>query len=169
MRKLFSGGLMAAALGTALLVAGAMPASAQKEHMSSGGKVSSGGSVSGSGRVSSGATIRGNTSGPRINSGNSFRMSNSGINRRQMAGNNNNNWDWRRRHHRGDRDNFRIGLGFGAPYYAYDPYYDDSGYYAYGAAGVDDDAVAYCMSRFQSYDPASGTYLGYDGLRHPCP
>ena len=20
-----------------------------------------------------------------------------------------------------------------------------------------------------SYDPASGTYLGYDGLRHPCP
>jgi hypothetical protein len=32
-----------------------------------------------------------------------------------------------------------------------------------------DDAVAYCMQRFRSYDPASGTYLGYDGLRHPCP
>ena len=31
------------------------------------------------------------------------------------------------------------------------------------------DAVAYCMQRFRSYDPASGTYLGYDGLRHPCP
>lgn len=29
--------------------------------------------------------------------------------------------------------------------------------------------VSYCMSRFKSYDPASGTYLGYDGLRHPCP
>lgn len=29
--------------------------------------------------------------------------------------------------------------------------------------------VEYCASRFQSYDPASGTYLGYDGLRHPCP
>jgi len=29
--------------------------------------------------------------------------------------------------------------------------------------------VAYCMNRFKSYDPASGTYLGYDGLRHPCP
>jgi len=27
----------------------------------------------------------------------------------------------------------------------------------------------YCASRFKSYDPASGTYLGYDGLRHPCP
>ena len=31
------------------------------------------------------------------------------------------------------------------------------------------DPVAYCMSRFKSYDPGSGTYLGYDGLRHPCP
>jgi hypothetical protein len=32
-----------------------------------------------------------------------------------------------------------------------------------------DDTVAYCMERFKSYDPRSGTYLGYDGLRHPCP
>jgi hypothetical protein len=31
------------------------------------------------------------------------------------------------------------------------------------------DAESYCMSRFKSYDPQSGTYLGYDGLRHPCP
>jgi len=31
------------------------------------------------------------------------------------------------------------------------------------------DAVAYCMNRYRSYDPRSGTYLGYDGLRHPCP
>ncbi|MGO4570751.1 BA14K family protein [Microvirga sp. 2TAF3] len=30
-------------------------------------------------------------------------------------------------------------------------------------------AVAYCAQRFKSYDPASGTYLGYDGLRHACP
>jgi hypothetical protein len=34
------------------------------------------------------------------------------------------------------------------------------------AAGNND---AYCFSRFKSYDPASGTYLGYDGARHPCP
>jgi hypothetical protein len=27
---------------------------------------------------------------------------------------------------------------------------------------------AYCRSRYKSYDPGSGTYLGYDGLRHPC-
>jgi hypothetical protein len=26
-----------------------------------------------------------------------------------------------------------------------------------------------CMQRFRSYDPGSGTYLGYDGHRHPCP
>jgi glyoxylase-like metal-dependent hydrolase (beta-lactamase superfamily II) len=26
-----------------------------------------------------------------------------------------------------------------------------------------------CSQRFKSYDPASGTYLGYDGVRHPCP
>jgi hypothetical protein len=31
------------------------------------------------------------------------------------------------------------------------------------------DANAYCSQRFKSYDPASGTYLGYDGVRHPCP
>ena len=28
-------------------------------------------------------------------------------------------------------------------------------------------AVVYCMQRFKSYDPRSGTYLGYDGLRRP--
>lgn len=28
---------------------------------------------------------------------------------------------------------------------------------------------AYCSQRFKSYDPRSGTYLGYDGERHPCP
>jgi hypothetical protein len=29
--------------------------------------------------------------------------------------------------------------------------------------------VGYCMRRFRSYDPRSGTYLGLDGLRHHCP
>jgi hypothetical protein len=28
---------------------------------------------------------------------------------------------------------------------------------------------AYCAQRYRSYDPASGTYLGYDGRRHACP
>jgi len=30
-------------------------------------------------------------------------------------------------------------------------------------------AASYCAQRFRSYDPGSGTYLGRDGLRHPCP
>ena len=29
--------------------------------------------------------------------------------------------------------------------------------------------VDYCMRRFRSYDPNSGTYLGNDGYRHRCP
>jgi len=53
--------------------------------------------------------------------------------------------------------------GPGPYYYGPGPYYP---YYAYPPGG---DAVAYCMQRFRSYDPRSGTYLGYDGLRHPCP
>jgi len=54
-----------------------------------------------------------------------------------------------------------------APYYYGGPYYySDPGYY-YGPPP--EDAVGYCMQRFQSYDPRSGTYLGYDGYRHPCP
>lgn len=71
------------------------------------------------------------------------------------------------------------------PGYAYDPgyaadpgYSADPGYaarpgyayvpgYAYGTPPAGDDA--YCAQRFRSYDPASGTYLGYDGLRHTCP
>lgn len=39
----------------------------------------------------------------------------------------------------------------------------------YGSRGYGGRAVAYCMRRFKSYDPGSGTYLGYDGYRHPCP
>ena len=31
------------------------------------------------------------------------------------------------------------------------------------------DSVAYCQQTYRSYDVASGTYLGYDGLRHSCP
>lgn len=28
--------------------------------------------------------------------------------------------------------------------------------------------IAYCASRYRSFDPASGTYMGYDGYRHAC-
>jgi hypothetical protein len=61
--------------------------------------------------------------------------------------------------------------GYGAyPYgygYGYGPVYvQPAPPVVYGAP---DDAVAYCMQRFRSYDTASGTYLGFDGYRHPCP
>lgn len=61
------------------------------------------------------------------------------------------------------------GLAFGAmlgaaaaappppPPVYYRPYY-----------AADDDWLAYCASKYRSFDPRSGTYLGYDGLRHPC-
>ena len=59
------------------------------------------------------------------------------------------------------------GPGYYAPGYD-DQYYDD-GAVAVAPAPVGDDAAAYCMQTYRSYDPASGTYLGYDGLRHLCP
>jgi len=46
--------------------------------------------------------------------------------------------------------------------------YCDADYYQPAPPGAGD-PVAYCMQRFRSYDPASQTYLGFDGLRHPCP
>jgi hypothetical protein len=72
--------------------------------------------------------------------------------------------------HRGGYRGYGYGAGvvigttpfWGAPAYGYDDdYYVDA-----PAAGGD---VAYCMRRFRSYDPRSGTYLGNDGYRHACP
>lgn len=34
--------------------------------------------------------------------------------------------------------------------------------------GVANGGAASCAARFRSYDPSSGTYLGFDGVRHPC-
>lgn len=63
-----------------------------------------------------------------------------------------------------------------SPYYGgYGPGYYGPGYgYAPGPVVVErgyggGDAEAYCMQRYRSYDPASGTYLNYDGNRYPCP
>jgi hypothetical protein len=52
-------------------------------------------------------------------------------------------------------------------YYGYPGYYGPA--YVAPSPYIGDDAIAYCMQRFRSYDPYSGTYVGYDGLRHPCP
>jgi BA14K-like protein len=67
-----------------------------------------------------------------------------------------------------------LGLGLlgGAILGSQYPYYG-SGYASYPQDGyVQGGGVvssASCASRFKSYNPATGTYLGYDGLRHPCP
>jgi hypothetical protein len=65
----------------------------------------------------------------------------------------------------------------GGPYYpapAYGPgpapgYGPAPAYYSGPAPGPGGDASAYCAQRFHSYDPRTGTYLGTDGARHPCP
>jgi hypothetical protein len=69
------------------------------------------------------------------------------------------------------------GLGsyayYGGGYYNDPSYYADDSYYDEPSVAVvpdgGGDATGYCVQRFRSYDPASGTYLGNDGLRHPCP
>ena len=62
---------------------------------------------------------------------------------------------------------YGYGYDYSPGYYGYDSYgYAPGGYVAVAPGGGD---VAYCEQRFRSYDPGSGTYLGYDGLRHPCP
>ena len=52
------------------------------------------------------------------------------------------------------------------------PGYSDPGYVysdAAPAAYNNGGSVAYCEQTYRSYDPASGSYLGYDGFRHACP
>jgi hypothetical protein len=39
---------------------------------------------------------------------------------------------------------------------------------AYAVAPGNGDWIAYCSQKYRSFDPASGTYLGYDGQRHLC-
>ena len=70
--------------------------------------------------------------------------------------------------------------GFGDRYYdRYSENYGDEGFAPRSGFGPDrgfaataamnENDIAACQMRFQSFDPASGTYLGYDGMRHPCP
>ncbi|EIM29235.1 BA14K family protein [Microvirga lotononidis] len=85
---------------------------------------------------------------------------------------------------------------YGRPYYRgayyggyYRPYYGGSYYpYGYGAAAatgaliggaiasqpvvtgsIGSNASAYCAQRYRSYNPATGTFTGYDGRQHSCP
>jgi hypothetical protein len=93
---------------------------------------------------------------------------------------------WRRGYRRGwgPGAGFAAGLLFGSalfaprvygypayPYpYPYPAYSHPYPYrsYSYRPHAYDPE-VEYCIRRFRSYDVYSGTYLGYDGRRHPCP
>ena len=81
---------------------------------------------------------------------------------------------WRHYHNRGFYPGYAtgFGFGFGSPYYYYgtpSTYYDYEDDEPVVAINRDRRTVDYCKRRFKSYDPRSGTYLGYDGRRHPCP
>jgi hypothetical protein len=53
-------------------------------------------------------------------------------------------------------------------YYGGPAYYGPPGYYYGPGYAGPPDWVAYCFSRYRSFDPVSGTYMGYDGVRHAC-
>jgi hypothetical protein len=95
---------------------------------------------------------------------------------------------YRRRYYRGGGGAAGLGIGLaagaligGAIAAGSNPYYGPRYGYGYGGpayypapapvvvAPAYGDAEAYCMRRYRSYDPASGTYLNYDGNRYPCP
>jgi hypothetical protein len=62
-----------------------------------------------------------------------------------------------------------VGGALAAPYYYAEPYYYPPAAYGPGYYPAPGSDAPYCASRYRSYDPATGTYLGYDGVRHPCP
>jgi len=66
------------------------------------------------------------------------------------------NWGWA----------VAAGLLAAAPAYYYDVGFGDD--YGFEVPAYDD-AIAYCMRRFRSYDLSSGTYIGRDQNRHACP
>ena len=76
-------------------------------------------------------------------------------------------------HNRTHRWAYARGLGLGGALvsgaYLGWPYYGDG----YDDWLHDDYDVAtasnFCAQRYRSYDPNTGTYIGYDGRRHPCP
>ncbi|HEU5276166.1 MAG TPA: BA14K family protein [Xanthobacteraceae bacterium] len=64
------------------------------------------------------------------------------------------------------------GYDYYSPGYVYAPGYAYPAY-TYGRAYAYEprvsSGVGYCEAHFRSYNPATGTYLGYDGHYHHCP
>jgi hypothetical protein len=53
-------------------------------------------------------------------------------------------------------------------YYGYGRYYGSYGYGAYYGYDGYGGRAEWCAWRYRSYDPASGSFLGYDGFIHYC-
>jgi hypothetical protein len=149
---------------------------------SRGGGSFSGGAAMSRGQSFSGGAAMNRSGGPGFSRGAAINRGGNWTSNRVISGG---NWarnsdgrrfsDWRGRHRfHGPRFAFGFAPGFYDYGYPYNyGYYDD---YAYGddyvavsPGAADGDSVASCRARFRSYDPSTGTYLGYDGLRHPCP
>jgi hypothetical protein len=56
--------------------------------------------------------------------------------------------------------------GYGYQPYGYTYDYMPAPSVAVAPGGGD---VGWCEAHYRSYDPASGTFMGYDGMRHSCP
>jgi hypothetical protein len=55
-------------------------------------------------------------------------------------------------------------------YYGYAPGYAYAPGYTYDyVAPTGGGSVGWCEAHYRSYNPATGTFLGYDGRYHPCP
>ena len=60
-------------------------------------------------------------------------------------------------------------LLFGSPaYYAPGPVYAYAGPISEVAPVGEPNWISYCSANYHSFDPSTGTYLGYDGSRHYC-
>ena len=166
--------LMIGLLGTALAAGMVLPSFAQEQFRPRGGaRMGHGGPNVGQGFGGPGR-FGGQGGGHRFGGG------------RRFGGN-----DGYRRGHRGGYGGYGAAVGAGVAGLAAGALIGGAlagpGYYngeygngPYGAEVVEepvegvapvmaDDSVAYCQQRYRSYDVSSGTYLGYDGLRHPCP
>ena len=148
------------------------------------GAATGGGRSFGGGNWAGGRAVSGNWGGGRSVGGGLTGRPGGAVAVNRFAGGNVAGWRHGGRHHHGRHFHrgFWPGVGFalgaGYPYGYYDDLYAYSGDYypAYDDSYADtavveggDDSVAQCAARYRSYDPATRTYLGYDGQRHPCP
>lgn len=167
--RAMGGSLATSGMGSSAAIGGGNPG---------GGRSFSGGNWSG------GRAVGGTWGGGRNFSGNFAGRPNGAVATNRFVGGNFSNWrgndGWRHGRHfrRGFGPGVGFAFGYGYPYGYYDDLYAYSGDYypAYDDSYVDtavieggDDSVSACAARYRSYDPASRTYLGYDGQRHPCP